>query len=63
MDLVPISDSPSPEPGGEVDEPVADDVVAKRRAEFEALLESAVSDSMDDDDDGPSNDEWGLPTN
>jgi cytoskeletal protein CcmA (bactofilin family) len=61
-DVAPAAEKPPPlQPLGP---PAADqdDEAARRRAEFEALLDSALSDADDDSADGSSDDEWGLPT-
>jgi hypothetical protein len=61
VDVVPLSEPPPlPEPEEEAPEPVEEDETARRRAEFDALLDAAVKDS--EADQRSSDDEWGLPT-
>ena len=62
VNLVPTGEQPPPlEPADSVPEERKDNAASVRRAEFEALLESAVRDS-DVDVEADSDDEWGLPT-
>jgi hypothetical protein len=61
VEVVPLSEPPPlPEPEEEAPEPVEEDETARRRAEFDALLDAAVKDS--EADQRSSDDEWGLPT-